>query len=279
MVGSIDPFHIHPRQVAVVVVVREKRVGAFRQERLERRLARERRSLAKERRRLGQLVLVLDVVGNEREALSHPSNHGEESVGARAFGYGQRFDPTLDVGLGRSVRVKIRRLWFRRRAGHEDLVVIEARPWALINKEIVQPRAPFGRLVANQIEQHALVPRPHLPHEQRVHDLRRLHEPGEHLPIGRRQPRDIGRNLGRCEAFGHLVQPGRLVRRCGSCFPGLSRGLGHRSLLGGRARGDTHTHRHYRGDNRSFSIHDDSLQLGGWGLGVGARGWGLGAGD
>ena len=268
--GWLDrPFQIHPGHVAVVVVVREKRVGALRQKRCQRRLVRERRRLAQQRRRLRQLILVLDVVRNVREGLARAPHHGEESAGARAFGGRQRRDPPLDLLLRRAGRIKIRRLRLGRRAGHKRLVVIEARPGALIDQKIMQPRASLGRRVADQIEQHRLVPRPHLSREQRVDDLRRLHKLHEHLTIGRGQPRDIGRDVGRHEPLRQLVQPRRLVR-CG--WLRLGRVLGHRPLLGAPAE----TNR--QSDNRSCSIHGDSVlpragiggcQDGGWRLEVG----------
>ena len=60
-------LQLHPGDVAVVVVVRQERVGALGEERLERRLGRERRGLAQQRRRLRQLVLVLHAVGHDGE--------------------------------------------------------------------------------------------------------------------------------------------------------------------------------------------------------------------
>ena len=67
--GRLDgALELHPGDVAVVVVVREKRVGPLRQERLQRRLRRQRRRLAQQARDPRQLVLVLDAVGHEHEA-------------------------------------------------------------------------------------------------------------------------------------------------------------------------------------------------------------------
>ena len=54
---------------------------------------------------------------------------------------GQRLDPRLDLRLRRAggIEVGLRRL--RRRARHERLVLVEARPRPLVDQEVVQPRA------------------------------------------------------------------------------------------------------------------------------------------
>ena len=69
--GRLDRrVELHPRDVAGVVVVVEERVGARRQESLERRLRRQFGRLAQERGRTRELALILDAVGNGGEAAS-----------------------------------------------------------------------------------------------------------------------------------------------------------------------------------------------------------------
>ena len=64
--GRLDgALQLHPGHVAVVVVVREKRVGALGEERLQRRLGRQLRRLAQQRRGARELALILDAVRHE----------------------------------------------------------------------------------------------------------------------------------------------------------------------------------------------------------------------
>jgi hypothetical protein len=70
----------------------------------------------------------------------------------------------------------LRRL--RRYAGDERLVVIEPRPWSLVDQEIVPPCESERRVVSCQTKQQALVAVPHLAQEQRVEDLGGLDEFG-----------------------------------------------------------------------------------------------------
>jgi hypothetical protein len=138
------------------------------------------------------------------------ADHGEEAGRAHAIGLRERLDPLLELGLRRVFRIEVRAVRLGRRAGDERLVAIEARPGALVDEEGVQPRAPFGRLAARQIEEHRVVARPHLAQEQRVDDSRRAHQPGEHLPIGGGELREVGPDFDRRKARRHLLERGCL---------------------------------------------------------------------
>ena len=85
--GRLDgALQLHPRDVAVVVVVRQERLGTLGEERLQRRLGRELRRLAQQSGRLSELVLIFDAVRNERElAVGRAADDGEEPGGAGAL--------------------------------------------------------------------------------------------------------------------------------------------------------------------------------------------------
>ena len=145
------------------------------------------------------------------------ANRREEPGRTRPFGFGQRLHPAFEFRFRRAVRVVVGARRLRRaRPGTNGCVVIQPRPRPLVDQEIVQPRASGGRIVARQVDEHRLVARPHLAQEQRVDDLRRFDQLGEHAAIGDGQFRQIGADLGRRESRGHAHQ-----RRC----------IGHHDLL------------------------------------------------
>src|SRR5439155_18575021 len=99
-------FQLHPRYVAVVVVVREKRIGTPGQKRLERRLGGEGGRLAQECRRPRQLGPILDVVRDDREGAARVApNDGEESGGSTALGFRQSLYPALDLSFLGAFRI------------------------------------------------------------------------------------------------------------------------------------------------------------------------------
>ena len=158
---------LHPRHVARVVVVAEEGVGAARQERLQRRLRRQRGRLAQQVGRARQLALVLDAVGHDLEpglaALAgRPARMVVKNpVACARSRLRQRLQPRLDVGLGRAGRVEVRAFRLGRHAGDERLVVVEPVPGPLVDQEVVQcgpGRAASGR--SSRFEQHRLRCRP-----------------------------------------------------------------------------------------------------------------------
>ena len=90
------------------------------------------------------------------------------------FRGGQRFDPCFDLGLGRVERVKVGAFRFRRRAEDKWLIVIEPRPGAFVDEEIMKSRAAFRARVAREIEKHRWVTRPGLAEKDAIDDLRSL---------------------------------------------------------------------------------------------------------
>ena len=70
----------------------------------------------------------------------------------------------------------------------------------------MQARPPRRRLILHEIEQHRVVAGPHLPQKQRVDDLRRLDELGQHAAVGGRQLRHVRADIGRREARRHLLK-------------------------------------------------------------------------
>jgi hypothetical protein len=84
--------------------------------------------------------------------------------------------------------------------------VIDPRPRAFIDQEVVQPRLAFRRPVANQIEQHRLVPIPDLPEEQRVDDLRCFDELRQHKAIRLGKAGQIHSEIGWRESVGHPLE-------------------------------------------------------------------------
>jgi hypothetical protein len=233
-------LELHPRDVAVVVVVGQKRLGAPGEKRLQGRLRRQVGRFTEQLRRVRQLVLILEAVGDDRElAVRRAPNDGEESGRAGALGLRQRLDPLLDLLLGRTDRIEIRAGRLGRRARHERLIVIEPRPRSLVDQEVVQPVAAGRRLVARQVDEHGGVAEPDLPQVDAVQDLGRLDELGEGAPIRRGQLRNIGGDVGRREPGDLRPHFGRLRL---SGFSGR-----HRRLLrtaGGEAH---HSHREHTG--------------------------------
>ena len=200
-------LQFHPGNVARVIIVAQESVSARGEEFLQGRLGRGRGGFAQEDGGASQLALVFDVVGNEDELpVRLPTDNREETFGALLFGRGQRFDPCFDFGLGCVERVKVGAFRFRRRAQHKWLIVIEPRPGAFVDEEIMKSRAAFRARVAREIEEHRWIPRPGLAEEDAVDDLRSLDQSCQHLAVVRRELCDVRRDLGRSEARGHLLE-------------------------------------------------------------------------
>jgi hypothetical protein len=85
--GRLDAgVELHPRDVAVVVVIADERRRALLEECLERRLSRERRRIAKQRRHLRKLPLVLEAVRHRgQRAVWRAANRREEPFGTGPF--------------------------------------------------------------------------------------------------------------------------------------------------------------------------------------------------
>ena len=135
---------------------------------------------------------------------------GEESLGLGSFCFGERCDPLLDFGLGRPVRIEGGVLRFLRRTEDERLVLVEARPRAFVDAEIMQAGAAFGCQIARQVEEHGNVASPDLAQKEAVDDLRGFNELHENFPVVRGEFRDVGGEIGRCEPCSHLLETGGL---------------------------------------------------------------------
>ena len=227
--GRLDrALELHPRDVAVVVIVGQKRLRALREKRLQGRLGRQVGGLTQQCGRVRQLVLILEAVRDEGELTVRRAPDDREEAGRPStLRFGKRLDPLLDLRLGRADRIEIRALRLGRRAGNERLVVVEARPRSFVDQEVVQAFAAGGRLVARQVDEHGGVAEPDLPQVDPVEHRRRLDELRERPPIRRRELRHVGGDVGRREP-GDLRAEIRRLRLGG--LSGL-RGR-HRRLLG-----------------------------------------------
>src|SRR5882762_3571720 len=107
--GGLDRrVQLHPRYVALVVVVGKEGLRARRQEPLERRLLGELRGLAQQLGRAPELVLVLDAVRHPAEpAVRSPPDGGVKARRQLAVVRGERLLPSLDLFLGRARRVEV----------------------------------------------------------------------------------------------------------------------------------------------------------------------------
>jgi hypothetical protein len=113
--------------------------------------------------------------------------------------------------------------------------VIEARPRALVDHEVVETRPAQGRGVADELHEQGLAARPGLPQEERVHEARRLHQLGQGLPLARGQLRDVRADGHGREAGGHGGEPGRVGQGAGG---------------GGRLRGHNRSQGEHEQDQR-----------------------------
>ncbi len=227
---------LHPGDVARVVVVGEEAVRPGRQELLQRRLRGQLGGFAKQRRGERKLSLILHAVGDGGEAGRRAADRREEAGRAGLLLAGQRVDPALDLLLGGARGIEVGPVRFGGRARDEDAVVIQARPGPLVDQKIVQAGergveavrvsrttrgARPGDGLAREILEHGFVARPGLPHEEAVHQLRGVHEPGESAALAVGQRRDVGADVGRREPGGH-----------GGQFPVRRNGCSGRGLLG-----------------------------------------------
>ena len=202
-------LQLHPGDVAVVVVVRQERIGALGEKRLQRRLGRERRRpRAGARRRASARSdtrrctgpSVKPPLGPRRITVKKPSRALAPPPAATAI-------HRSSSALRRAFGIEIGAVWLRRRAGDKRLVVIEARPRPFVDQEVVQARAAFGRLVAaTRSRSIDSLPAQTWRRKSASMNLRRLHQLRQHVAIGRRQLREVGGDLGRRESRRHALQ-------------------------------------------------------------------------
>jgi hypothetical protein len=106
-----------------------------------------------------ELALVFEAVGHgDERAVGPAADRREEAARRRLLGRGQRLHPGLDLVFGRARGIEVARLRLGGHAGHERRVVVEARPRALVDQEVVQARAPEGRGVARSCIRSASLP-------------------------------------------------------------------------------------------------------------------------
>src|SRR5919108_28405 len=122
-------------------------------------------------------------------------------------------NPLLHFRFRRIGRIEVRLLRLFRDTWNKRLVVIDARPRALVDQEIVETRAPARSVVPYETGEERLVAAPHLPQEQRIHDFRGLDDVRERFTLVLRQRGNIRAEIGRREAGDFLFEiPGRLRR-------------------------------------------------------------------
>src|ERR1700754_929013 len=113
---------------------------------------------------------------------------------------GKSFDPRVELIFRHVFRVVIRTVRLRfRHAFDEWFVVVEPRPWTIVDVEIVKPLKARRRLVSDQLLLERRVPGPYLPQEQWIEQLRRGDDLFECLPILCREFRNIGGQSCRSE--------------------------------------------------------------------------------
>ena len=75
-----------------------------------------------------------------------------------------------------------RRLFFRH-AFDKRLFIVEARPWTMVDVEVVEPLTPDCCLVSLKFLLERLIAIPHLTQKQRIEQLRRRDDLIERLPV------------------------------------------------------------------------------------------------
>ena len=203
-----DALELHPRDIALVVVVRKKRVGALGEIRLQRQLAGDLSGLPEQARGERQLVLVLGVIRYEPETLAsvRPPHSGKKAGGTRAIRLRKGLYPPLDLGLRRAFGIEICAVGLFRRARDERAVGVDPRPWAFVDQEVAKPRAPLYGFVADELQQHRFVACPDLTQEQRIDHLRGLDELCQHATIRRRKSRQVRNDVRWRESRRHALQ-------------------------------------------------------------------------
>ncbi len=76
-----------------------------------------------------------------------------------------------------------------RHAVDERLFLVETRPWAIVDVEVVESLLAGGRLVGLQLFLERIVTTPNLTQEQRIEQLRRRDDLIERLPVFGRELR------------------------------------------------------------------------------------------
>src|SRR5215470_3803913 len=87
-----------------------------------------------------------------------------------------------------------------RHAVDERLVVVETRPWAIVDVEVMETLAASSAFVGLQLLLERVVAAPDLTQEQRIEQLRRGDDLVERLPVLRRELRGVSSQRGRRKA-------------------------------------------------------------------------------
>ena len=195
MVGSIAPCELHPRDVALVVVVRAgRRPRGNEREPLSVWLSAERRGFAQEGCRLDRARTgyrrCMEPWRNHRARPVAPRRMSVKKPLARVRSDSGRACSHASSCASSRLRVVVRASRLGRCAGNERLMMIQARPRPFVDQKSLEPRPPERRLIAREIHEHRAVAGPHLAQEQGVHDLRSLDELGDHPTLGRRDSAD-----------------------------------------------------------------------------------------
>ena len=203
--GRLDRrVELHPRHVALVVLVRREGVRAGPQVASEGRLGSEVGGRPQVLGRYGERSLVLQAVRHgSQSALRIPADDGEEAGSRLPVLCGESIDPGRDL-VARGVR-RIVRGAFRlgRHPGHERPVLLDTGPGSLVHEEKGESRTTDGAALALEGEQQGGVAGPDLLEEQRVHDPSRVDDPRQRRPLGLRQRGDIGADVDGSEERRH----------------------------------------------------------------------------
>src|SRR6185369_2525361 len=117
-------------------------------------------------------------------------------------------DPRVKLVLRHVVRViaRVERL-LARHAVDEWLFLVETRPWAIVDVEVVESLLAGGRLVGLQLLLERIVTTPDLTQEQRIEQLRRRDDLIERLPVFGRELRRVSGQCRRrkpCDLAGQI---------------------------------------------------------------------------
>jgi len=207
--GDVDGrVQVHPRDVAVVIVVGAECRGARGQELLERRVVRQPGCFLQQPGRFLQIRAILPAIGDRAQlVVLIAANCGEKTLGLLALGLGKRLRPGFELLPRHVFGIEIRaRQFLRRDAGKKRCMVVNLGPRRFVQPEIIQPGLAEGRDVFTEPGVEGMVAAPHLREEYIVQNARGFNQLRQRLGVARRELGCIHAQLSRLETRDHFLK-------------------------------------------------------------------------
>ena len=135
------------------------------------------------------------------------ANHGEETLGLLALGFGKRLHPGFELVARHILGIEIRAGQFLgRNVGKERLMIVDLGPRRLVQPEVIEPGLAERRGIAPQLGVERVIAAPHLREEDVVQHARGFNQLCERLAVARREFGHIHAQLGGLETRDHFLK-------------------------------------------------------------------------